>query len=104
MSKKSKLATPTWILEGYDSKEAYEKSKGNPINSKTKKKGKTFKIRNCPKCKSDEVGVVLGGEEGKGSRGWKCEKCGWEGEDIIEKELNEEEFMKYLDERGEEVA
>ena len=45
-----KLATPDWIKEGYDSKEEYEKKKG--IKSK-KKDGKIFKIRKCPKCRSD---------------------------------------------------
>ncbi len=96
-----KLETPDWIREGYDSKQAYEKAKGI---SKDKKKGKTFKIKECPKCKSNDVKVVLGGQEGKGSKGWQCTKCGWKGENIIEKELNEDEFMEYLDDKGEEVA
>lgn len=95
------MKTPDWVLEGFDSKADWEKAKG--IKS-VKKKGKTFKIRECPKCKSDNIGVLLGGIEGKGSEGWKCGKCGWEGHDVEEKELNEEEFMKYLDEKGEEVA
>jgi len=99
--KKTKLATPAWILEGYDSEEEYNKAKG--ITSK-KKEGKTFKIRECPKCGSDDVGVIIGGEEGKGSKGWECHKCGWKGKDIEEKELAENEFMKYLDEKNVEVA
>ena len=100
MAKKGKLATPAWILEGYDSEEAYNKAKGI---SKKKKSGKTFKVRECPKCGSDDVGVLLTGEEGKGNE-WECHKCKWTGRDIEEKELEEEEFMKYLDEKGEKVA
>lgn len=95
-----KLATPDWIREGFDSKEEYEKKKG--IKTK-KEKGKTFKLRRCPKCKSDKVSVVLTGEEGKGSGEWECKNCGWKGRDIKEEELNEEQFMKYLDEQGAEV-
>jgi len=98
--KKSKLATPDWIIEGYDSEEAYDKAKGK----KPKKKGKTFKIRECPKCSSDDVGIVLGGVEGKGSKGWECHKCKWSGSNVNEKELTEDEFMKYLDTKGETVA
>ncbi|MEJ2267778.1 MAG: hypothetical protein P8X70_01745, partial [Nanoarchaeota archaeon] len=56
MAKKKKLSTPAWILEGYDSPEEYNKAKG--IDTK-KKKGKTFRIRECPKCGSDDVGLVL---------------------------------------------
>jgi len=95
-----KLATPDWIREGFDSKEAYEKKKG--IRAK-KEKGKTFKLRRCPKCKSDKVFVVLTGEEGKGSGEWECKNCGWKGRDVHEEELSEEGFMKYLDEQGAEV-
>lgn len=96
-----KLSTPDWIKEGYDSKEAYEKKKG----IKTKKvSGKVFKIRKCPKCGSDNVNVVLTGEEGKGSGEWECKKCKWVGKNIKLDEVSEEEFMKYLDEKGEEVA
>ncbi|MFW5846791.1 MAG: hypothetical protein ACOCUU_01405 [Nanoarchaeota archaeon] len=98
MAKKSKVSTPEWILEGYDSKEDYEKSKGI---TKKKKKGKTFKIKECPKCKSDKVSIVVGNKEGKEAKTWECKKCDWKGEDIKEKELNEDEFMKYLDEKGE---
>ena len=60
MAKKNKLATPTWILEGFDSEADYNKSKGVKT---TKKKGKTFKIRECPECGSDEVGIVLSGSD-----------------------------------------
>jgi len=83
---KNKLSTPDWVLKG-------EK----PL--KKKKVSKTFKIRECPKCGSNDVGVVIG-EVGK----WKCNKCKWIGKDIEEKELTEDEFMKYLDEKGEDVA
>ena len=50
------------------------------------------------------MGIVLTGEEGKGSRSWECHKCKWEGKDVVEKELTEDELMKYVDSRGEEVA
>jgi hypothetical protein len=100
---KSKLATPDWIKEGYDSPQAYAKAKGGKI-SKKKENGKTFKVRKCPKCGSDNVNVVLTGEEGKGTKEWECRKCKWVGKDIKESELTEDEFMKYLDEKGEEVS
>jgi len=103
MAKKNKLATPEWILEGFDSEADYNKSKG--IDSK-KKKGKTFKIRECPKCKSDDIGLVLSNsdsEEG-GGKDWKCNKCSWSGSDVVVKELEEDELMKYLDEKGEDTA
>ena len=103
MAKKNKLSTPQWILEGYDSEEEYNKSKG--ISSK-KKDGKTFKIRECPKCGSDDVGLVLSesdSEEG-GGKEWECRKCKWHGSNVKEKELTEDELMKYLDEKGEECC
>lgn len=100
MVKKSKLKTPEWITEGYNSEEEYNKVKG--IGKK--KSGKTFKIRKCPKCHGDNVGVILGGEEGKGSKGWECHKCLWSGKNIQEEELTEDEFMRYLDEKGEECC
>ncbi len=93
MAKKGKLSTPDWILEGYDSEEEYNKAKGL---SNKKQSGKTFKIRECPSCGSDEVKVVIG-EVGV----WQCEKCNWRGTDIKEEELTEEELLKYLDEKGE---
>lgn len=98
---KSKLTTPDWIKEGFDNPEEYAKAKG--IKAKNKG-GKTFKIRKCPKCGSNKVNVMLTGEEGKTAREWECKKCGWHGKDIEEEELTEDEFMKYLDEQGEEVA
>ena len=85
MARESKLKTPDWILKG----------KKKPDK---KKEGKTFKIRECPKCNSTDVGVVVGKEK-KGE--WECHKCKWAGKEIREKELSEEEFMKYLDEKGE---
>lgn len=86
-----KLTTPDWILKG----------KKKPAEKKAA--GKTFRLRRCPKCKSDKVTVVLTGEEGKGTGEWECRKCGWKGRDIREEELSEEDFMKYLDEQGAEV-
>lgn len=82
------MKTPDWILEGKEP-------------PKKKKTGKTFKIRECPKCKSGDVGVVIGKERiGE----WECKKCKWIGGNVKEKELTEDEFMKYLDEKGEEVS
>lgn len=116
MAKKSKLATPDWIKEGYDSPEEYAKAHGTSKKKKTgysqvqssssesQTKGKTFKIRKCPKCGSSDVSVVLTGEEGKGTGEWECKKCGWKGKNVEEEELNEDEFMKYLDEKGVDVA
>ena len=93
----SKVTTPEWVLKG-------EKKPSK------KEKGKSFRIKSCPKCGSDNVGVVLTGEEGndedellatsskrgqtKGSGEWECRKCGWKGKDISEKELNEDEFLQ----------
>ncbi len=93
------MKTPDWVLEGYDSKADWEKAKG--ISTGEKKKGKTFKVRECPKCGSNDVGVVVEKETvGK----WECHKCKWKGKDINETEINEKDFMKYLDEKGEEVS
>ncbi len=96
MVKKEKVKTPDWILEGYDSPKEYNEAKGIKLE---KKKGKTFKVRRCPKCDSDEIHVKIG-EVGV----WECSKCNWVGGDVKEVELNEEEFMKYLDDKKEEVA
>jgi len=82
---KSKLKTPEWIL------------KGKKASPKKKISEKKFNIKICPKCSSDKVGVVIG-EIGF----WECFKCKWKGKDIKEKEINEEEFLKFLDEKGEE--
>lgn len=93
-----KLATPEWVMEGYDSKAAWEKSKGI---SKKKETGKIFKIKECPKCHSDNVGIILSNsdaEEG-GGKEWQCLKCRWKGKNIIEKELNEDEFLKSMEEK-----
>ena len=79
-------------------------TKAKGISTKKKKAGKTFKIRECPKCGSDDVGVVLIGEQGKKANNWECRKCGWKGSNIKEKELTEDEMMEYLDKKGEEVA
>lgn len=86
MVKKSKIQTPDWILKG-----------NTP--PKKKKKGRTFKVRMCPKCNSDKVSVVIG-DIGK----WECKKCKWKGTKPKEEEFEEEEFMEYLDKKGEEVA
>ena len=105
MAKKGKLATPAWILEGFDSEADYNKAKGI---KKEKKEGKVFKIKVCPKCGSDNVKLVLSNmdseEESNTGKNWECQKCGWNGSNIAQKELTEDEFMKYLDEKGEEVA
>jgi hypothetical protein len=103
---KSKLATPEWILEGYDSPAEYAKAKGKPVEKKEKEK--SFKIKVCPKCGSDDVGVALSNldseEESNTGKQWECRKCRWKGEDVKDKTLSEDAFMKYLDEKGEEVA
>lgn len=96
MAKKSKLKTPDWIVEGYNSEKEYSKAKGI-VNEK--KSEKTFKLRKCPKCDGDNVEVVIG-EAGM----WKCKKCGHKGREFKEEELTEAEFMEYLDNKGEEVA
>jgi len=102
-----KLATPDWIKEGYDSPQEYAKAHGKT----TKKKSgadKVFKLRLCPKCKSDNVNIVLSNldseEESNTGKMWECKKCKWKGKDIDEKEITEDEFMEYLDKKGEEVA
>jgi len=103
--KKSKLSTPAWILEGYESPQDYAKAKGKTVE---KKKGRTFKIRECPKCGSDDVGLVLSNldseEESNTGREWECRECKWHGTDIKEKELTEDELMEYLDSKEEEVS
>jgi hypothetical protein len=88
MAKKSKIATPDWILNG-----------GKP--PKEKKKGKTYSVKVCPKCRSDEVCVVVGNEEGKSADKWECKKCKWAGKDIAKKELSEDEFLDYMEKKGE---
>jgi len=100
MPKKNKLKTPEWILGGYDTEADYLKARGkNP----EKKKGKIFRIRECPKCRSDNVGVVLSNsdaeEDSKTGKEWECHKCGWREKNISKKELNEDEFMEYMDKK-----
>ncbi len=107
-----KIKTPDWILKDKDSSSSEMRKK------KSNEKG--FKIRKCPKCDSYEVNVILAGgleseipsdsseesqvKEGKATGEWECKKCGWHGRDIKEERLNEEQFMKYLDEKGEAVS
>ena len=97
------MKTPDWILEGFDSKADWEKKHGI---KEEKKKGKTFKIRECPKCKSDDVGLVLSNSDSEkgGGDNWKCNKCKWKGTDIEVKELSEKELMEHMDKKGEDVA
>lgn len=106
MAKKGKLTTPAWILEGYDSPEEYAKAKGK--SAPDKKQGKTFKIKVCPKCKSDDVAITLSNmdfeEESNTGKQLECKKCKWVGTDIKEKQLTEDELMEFLDKKGEEVA
>ena len=109
-----KLSTPDWVKEGFDSKADWEKKHGFGKKGKTEE-GKVFKLRICPKCGSDNVNVVLSGNdsgddeedsisETKEVGEWECKKCKWHGKKVEEKELTEEEFMEYLDKKGEEVA
>lgn len=109
--KKNKLATPQWILEGYNSPEDYEKACGGSkkeVKKVSKKKGKGIKVKICPKCGSEDVCVVLSGndteEESNTGKEWECRECKWKGVDVDYKELSEDEFMEYLDKRGEEIA
>ena len=106
MAKKGKLSTPEWILEGYNSPAEYAKAKGKSTPSK--KEGKVFKIKVCPKCGSDDVAIMLSNldseEESNTGKQWECKKCGWSGSQIKIKELTEDELMAHLDKKGEEVA
>ncbi len=109
------MKTSDWIIEGYDSKADYEKAKGIKSEKKVRSSAypkaqnsgvKTFKIRECPKCGSDNVGLVLSNsdaEEG-GGKEWECRKCKWIGANINKKELTEKELMEYMDKKGEEVS
>lgn len=96
MPKKSKLKTPEWILEGYDSEEEYLKKKGI---KKKKVSGKIYKLKTCPKCGSDDIGVQLVGEEGKRADNWECHKCKWKGMDVNEEELSEDAFLARMEEK-----
>ncbi|MFA5070974.1 MAG: hypothetical protein WC511_01220 [Candidatus Pacearchaeota archaeon] len=104
---KSKLSTPDWVKEGFDSKDAWEKKHGLG-KKKSVKSDKVFKIKLCQKCKSDKIQLVLSNldseEESNTGKMWECKKCKWKGKDIDEKEVTEDEFMEYLDKKGEEVA
>jgi hypothetical protein len=107
-----KIATPAWITEGYDSPEEYNKAHGivsekKPKKVKSKKKpdksksSRKIKVRECPKCGSDNVGLVLinsDAEEG-GGKEWECEDCKWKGEDIRSKEMSEDEFIEYMEKK-----
>lgn len=84
----SKLETPEWILKG-------EKP------PKGKKKAKSFRVKKCPECGSTGVEIILGGEEGRGNKGWECKSCNWKGRDVVTGEVSEEEFMKHPMEKGE---
>lgn len=95
--KKSKLSTPDWIREGYDSREEWEKDNGIKGGKDSKK---VFRIKKCPKCKSDEVRVLIGEEEAKNMKKWGCQKCGWKGATPLDEELSEEEFMRYMDDKN----
>ena len=109
-----KLETPAWIREGFDSKADWEKAQGKKgakastgkTESKTPSKksgakvsGKTYKVKKCPKCKSNNVAVVLTGEEGKGTREWECKKCKWVGKNVDIAEVSEDEFLKLGEEK-----
>lgn len=75
-------------------------------SSESQIKEKVFKLRKCPKCGSTDVNVVLSNsdaEEG-GGKEWECKKCKWHGKNIEKEGVTEEEFMEYLDKKGEEVA
>src|SRR3989344_7170646 len=110
-----KLSTPEWILEGYDSPAEWKKAKGlgaapskkaatpkkEKKSSKSEKgKTRTFKVRACPKCKSDIVKVVVG-EEAKGL--WICESCKWKGRNVEELEMSEDDFIQYLEDKEKKV-
>ena len=41
--------------------------------------------------------------QSKGSGEWECKKCKWIGRNVVVDEVSEDEFMKYLDEKGEEI-
>ena len=92
MAKKGKLETPTWIIEGYDSKADYEKAKGLGKTKKAKKKEGEFRIKICHDCKGSDVNVVIG-EVGM----WKCKKCEWKGSDIDEKSVSEDEYLELIE-------
>ena len=63
---------------------------------KSKKKENKYLIRSCPKCKSDDVGVSIGGQMGI----WECHACGFRGPSFLEQEMSEEEFLEYEEKKG----
>lgn len=93
---KSKLKTPDWVLEGKEKPD------------KKKEREKSFSIKVCPKCKSDDVEISLSNldfeEESNTGKTWECKKCKWKGENVKDKTLSEDELMEHLDKKGEEVA
>ncbi len=60
------------------------------------KKQKKFIVRSCPKCKSDNIGIIIGGQMGM----WECKDCGFRGPSFLEREMNEEEFLEYEEKKG----
>jgi ribosomal protein S27AE len=102
--KESKIQTPDWIKEGYDSPAEYAKAKG--LDSKKKVSGKVYKIKKCPKCGSNNVKVVLSGsdseEETNTGNQWQCGKCKWTGEKVKEEEVDEDTFLDYMEKMGDE--
>jgi transcription elongation factor Elf1 len=61
--------------------------------AKKKIKEKKFKLRFCPKCESSDVEVPLGAKPGI----WHCKSCDYKGENFVEKEVSEEEFLAHFD-------
>ena len=92
--KKPKIQTPEWVLKGYNSEKEYLEKTGK----KKQPSWKVFKIKKCPKCKSRDISVFLGIDEGKGRGEWECKKCKWRGKDIFQEEVSEDEFLKCLEE------
>ena len=82
-----------------------EKNRKNKTGKEKKKSGKTFNIRECPKCGSDEVAIVVKGEfddedsekDDSKSVMWECKKCKWKGTDVVKKELTEDELLEYME-------
>ncbi|MFH1889937.1 MAG: hypothetical protein ABIJ58_03620 [Nanoarchaeota archaeon] len=95
---KGKLSTPDWIKEGFDSKADWEKAQGK--KSSSKKAGKTFKVKVCPKCDGNDVKVVIDGKENGSAKDWECKSCSWTGKGVKEKEMNEDEFIEYIEKMG----
>jgi len=96
---KSKLSTPDWIREGFDSKADWEKAQGKKVSKEKGSRTSTgmFKIKICPKCKSSEVAVVIDGKEGEGKKDWECKSCSWKGQEIGERGMEEDEFLEHTE-------